>query len=663
MSAIACVLSYTDPLVSNEFITRLTIAGMRRGRDIAVVKILGQVALGIALLRITNEDYAEDQPIGDHSVGVWTVLDGRLDNRDELLCELGVAPGTPQMSDCRIAHLAYQQWGRDCAEKLIGSFALIVSDSRRDLVFCAIDHIGSRPLFFSQSPQRIIVASTIQQLLYDKSVSREIDDTYMLATLCFPSSPPLWTRHTPYKAIQRLLPGHTLTIYVDGRCQTVRYWHPENLPMLYDTSEFDLAEKVRHTFTEVVKSQLRSAKSVMPTFSGGLDSSSITCTAAMLRDTSSIPCRGLRPCTLTFAPGTESDEHMYRQDAIEQYALDVVHIPGDEVWHLSDILGGAPLPDEPFGSFVAWREIQGYAMAARESDCNVVLFGHGGDEFMGGGEYYLADSLKQGRLRELIAGINSVAHLPNTTYFSAFYNYALLPLLPSWLWRCRTYAYHKSGRWDCKAEWYRPMVPPWLSVTQCKRFGVLDEIWNDLPERWSPLPSRAEQMNRLRQNIATTWFDDYVFMPEGCEARAPFFDRRFIELALQIPDFKKTYIDSEGRVSKLVLRRAMKGILPDKIRTRRDKTSFNARFSLGLRHEWATIVGQREFAVVERGLVKREQLHAALQLWRLGQWDYLGQILSLLIVEHWLRRSDQVATSVLPEHHRHHDVYSHTTET
>ena len=61
-------------------------------------------------------------------------------------------------------------------------------------------------------------------------------------------------------------------------------------------------------------------------------------------------------------------------------------------------------------------------------------------------------------------------------------------------------------------------------------------------------------------------------MAHSIEARVPFLDHRLVEFAFRLPaDYKM-----RGVETKSVLREAMRGMLPEPIRTRRDKIGFRA---------------------------------------------------------------------------------------
>ncbi|ACZ42062.1 asparagine synthase [Thermobaculum terrenum ATCC BAA-798] len=638
MSGIVGVISFTDP-VPSDLVKRIVASGMHRCGS-AAAKHLGQVAVGCAELKITCEDFEDDQPLSFNGGRSWVVMDGRLDNRDELFDLLAVRSQQSSISDCRLAAMVYQRWGEHCVSKLVGNFALIIWDDRAKSMFCAVDHLATRPLFYTLNTKRFVVASTIKQILQVPGISDEIDDTYILANLCLQSTLPHHTSLTPYTSIRRLLPGHAIVTDINGRQRITRYWRPEELPVLYSSPRSEVIERVRATFKEAVRSQFRSCAAVMPTFSGGLDSSSIVCMAVLLQRESGLPCKGFRPVSETYKTGTVADESSFRRAAIKMYGLDVIEFPGDDLWYMRDLVEGTfPEPDEPFGAYLVRAEMQVYADVAWRSGCNVLVFGYGGDELMQGTSYFLGDYLRQLKIKELIHGIWSESRWPNLNVTTLLLRYAILPMVPPLFWRFSINIRGHNRRWNPETEWYIPGIPPWLSVQQCIKSGIFARVWKEFPEHYTPLPSRAQHLVWLRQNNFSLWLDNYVFMPKGCEARMPFMDRRFVELALMIPTEWKRGFDADGTiVTKLILREAMRSILPEAIRERRDKVNFGRTLALGLRHELPKLLNNRSWEVVERGYVEQDGLERALKSWRIGMRDFLPQICSLLATELWLRQ-------------------------
>jgi asparagine synthase (glutamine-hydrolysing) len=91
-------------------------------------------------------------------------------------------------------------------------------------------------------------------------------------------------------------------------------------------------------------------------------------------------------------------------------------------------------------------------------------------------------------------------------------------------------------------------------------------------------------------------------------------------------------------VSKPLLRRSLKGVLPEEIRTRTDKTSFDQSFFLSASKERRRLADLVEAPIVTQlGIVNRDTLATALDLARCGHSRDTPRLLSCIALEAWLR--------------------------
>ncbi len=216
----------------------------------------------------------------------------RVDNRAELLGLLGLDYGAwggenptgPGHGDIALIHAAYRRWGADCVRRIFGdwSFALWHPDQRR--LFLARDHFGNTSLYY-YCDGRTMAFSSDRRVLLDLNLAPiELDDLYVAQVLV--SWPAYHGEGTAHRPIRRLPPAHTLTVTA-GQFEVRQYWFLEQTPTLRLRDRREYVEGFREVFDEAVRVRLRraGAGSVGSTLSGGLDSSSVTATAAgMLQD-------------------------------------------------------------------------------------------------------------------------------------------------------------------------------------------------------------------------------------------------------------------------------------------------------------------------------------------------------------------------------------------
>src|SRR6185436_20512734 len=105
---------------------------------------------------------------------VRVVLDGRLDNRNELAGDLRAeGVGLRDESDVELLLRAYECWGEACAAQLLGDFAFAIWDAGRQALVCARDVLGVRPLHVFARDGLVVIASEIAPLKRHPAVSRE----------------------------------------------------------------------------------------------------------------------------------------------------------------------------------------------------------------------------------------------------------------------------------------------------------------------------------------------------------------------------------------------------------------------------------------------------------------------------------------------------------
>ena len=223
------------------------------------------------------EDAFDLQPLQNDQFVL--VGDIRIDNREEIISLLGLSlAGGLQMADSEIFLRAWSTWEKAALERVIGGFAVAIWD-RRERELCLVrDHPGERPLYYSHTPTNFAFASMPRTLRAIPGVDTSLDEEHMLHFLAIvPDAPDL----TFFKNIQLLPPAHYLT-FRDGILVRKQYWHPMDAPAVRLGSNREYQEALLEIFDRAVKARLRTGGSIGAQLSGGMDSSSVTATAAGL---------------------------------------------------------------------------------------------------------------------------------------------------------------------------------------------------------------------------------------------------------------------------------------------------------------------------------------------------------------------------------------------
>jgi len=206
------------------------------------------------------------------------VADLRIDNHDDLVRELDLPSSA---SDDEVLAHAWARWDFAIVEHLIGGFAFACWDPARQTLFLARDHVGERPLYFARSlgPEGgFAFASMPPGLCALSSVNRRIHTAAMARFLAVLS--PVETE-TFFEGVERLLPAHWMKVSPSG-VEIRRYWHPISSRPIRYLRDAEYIEDFRERFDRAIADRLSGADGIASQLSAGLDSSSVTVTAARL---------------------------------------------------------------------------------------------------------------------------------------------------------------------------------------------------------------------------------------------------------------------------------------------------------------------------------------------------------------------------------------------
>lgn len=274
LSGITGVWQIDGRPVARATLARMSAELAHRGPDGEQLVTRGDVGLATQHLWITPESLGEVQPL-EGPGGVLLVMDGRLDNREDLVTLLGQPAAA---SDARLALAAFQRWGEDFAGHLNGDFAIGVFDPAARCLVLARDAVGVRPMYFFHRPGFFAFASEIKALLTHPAVPTEADDRG-LADVLMISTPGLAEQdRTCFAGIRSVPPGHLVVVSERG-LSFASHWDFDLSRPAPPASFEDYAAELRRLFARAVRRRTRSVHPVAVLVSGGLDSSSVFCHA------------------------------------------------------------------------------------------------------------------------------------------------------------------------------------------------------------------------------------------------------------------------------------------------------------------------------------------------------------------------------------------------
>ncbi len=567
MSAVAGIYCLDERPVDPSVVERMIDELEHRGASGPGVWCEGSVGLGHRAHGSVARASGRSGPLISRDGRRIVTADLRLDNRDELLKQLSIERRpSGEVSDEELILAAHACWGDACPEKLLGDFVFALWDSREQTLFCARDHMGIKPLYYHVSEEVFLFASEIKALLAYPGTPRELNEARVADYLAMNFED---KSHTFYQGIFRLPPGCCMTVDRRGaRCR--QYWTLDrSLEVRHRTGE-EYAEEFHGIFEEAVRCRLRSAAPCGFLLSGGLDSSSIV---GLSRRLAGEEGKRLATLSASFADFPQVDEQPYIDLVVDEGGIDASYVRADRIGPLHDIDRVLWAQDEPFHApnlFVYWA----LAEAARKRGISVLIDGVDGDTTVGHGLEYLIELTRRGRwirlLRE-VAWLSRRFDQPARRFLwhSVFKPAVMDPV------------FWKASRLLGGGKLSPQSVPATVKQEFARRIGWEERFPVLMKGRSGPVRSfREEHWRTLTSGLIPFYLEvnDKAAAFHGIDHRHPFYDRRLVEYCFAIPPDQKL---SRGW-DRFVQRRAMKGIVPERIRWRIAKSHWAPNFKRGL---------------------------------------------------------------------------------
>jgi asparagine synthase (glutamine-hydrolysing) len=546
MSGIVGIVHFDGAPVDRNLLGRLTGFMAFRGPDAQEIWSQGKVGFGHTLLKTTDESKHERQPFTLDGQ-VWIVADARVDARPELIPQLQ-AHGHENLSsdatDVELILRAWQTWGSNCLEHLLGDFAFAIWDEPQQRLFCARDQMGVKPFFYAQIGQKLIFSSSLDCIRQHPAVSDRLNDLAIADFLLFDLNQDLAT--TSFADIQRIPPAHSAMWSASGM-QLRRYWTlPIDEPVYFRKAD-DYVERFKELLDQAVDDRLRTKK-VGVMMSGGIDSPTLAATACKIlrrrssnfegRDCEARDC-GVRAFTTVLDGVMDSNERYYAGLVAERLGIPIHFFDRSEKlidpdWERAEVRTPEPVLDATNLTLEReeYREMAAYS--------RVSFYGEGPDNALRHEwQAYLSYLLRQ---RHFARFAKSVCELVGRSRRIPFLGRIGRPL---------------SARLRPEAQ--LSQCPEWLNqefVSRLKLQERLEEIehsWTaPCPHRWRPDAYRS--FNGLLWDRLFAQSDAEV-TGAAIELRHPFVDLRLLRYMLAVPVVPWCE-------RKQLLRRAMKGSLP-----------------------------------------------------------------------------------------------------
>ncbi|MFB9546037.1 N-acetylglutaminylglutamine amidotransferase [Micromonospora sagamiensis] len=483
-----------------------------RGPDDSGVWSQGPVALGHRRLKIIDLSAASGQPLVDSAAGLTGVFNGCVYNYRELRAELQ-AKGHVFFSsgDTEVVLKAYAEWGDDFVDHLVGMFAVAITERATGRLVLARDRLGIKPLYLAETPDRVRFASTLPALLAGGGIDTTVDPVALAHYLSFHSIVP--PPRTILRGVAKLPPATVRVYEPDGRVTERVYWDPSftRHPDRAGWSERDWQDALHESLTTAVRRRMVADVPVGVLLSGGLDSSLVV---ALLAEQGQ---RGLATFSIGFEAvgGREGDEFRYSDLIAKTFDTDHHQIRVATNDLVPPLEAAVAAMSEPMVSHdcVAFYLLS--ETVARH--VKVVQSGQGADEILGGYHWYPP-----------LAGVDRAAALD--TYAKAFFDRDAAGLA-------------------------RVVNPDRLADGDPAREFVAAHLGRVGADTAVDAGLRIDTQIMLTDDPVKRV--DNMTMAHGLEARVPFLDHEFVELAASCPPELKLAQGGKG-----VLKEIGRRVLP-----------------------------------------------------------------------------------------------------
>jgi asparagine synthase (glutamine-hydrolysing) len=580
MCGIAGILNRDGRPCDRDDVRLFTDSLAHRGPDGRGVYTNGPIGLGHRRLAILDLSEQGKQPMEILDGRYVITYNGEVYNFLELRRELEAAGFRFRTtSDTEVITVAYHHWGPDCVLRFNGMWAFAIWDGERRELFLSRDRFGVKPLRYTLDSRRFAFASELKAFFHLRGFSARENEREMHFALAKGAES---TQETLVQGVTRLPGGHNMLVTADN-VRIWRWWRMyDHLPAV-PRRRADQAEQFRELFFDAIRLRLRSDVPVASCLSGGLDSSSIVCALpAMRRMTNERQSLDFHKAFVATFPQTPWDEREYAMAAIARAGVDA-HIVPIDVDTVIENLHQYAYDFEMVGTTLLMPLWLTYR-ALRANGIVVSLDGHGADEMLAGYPRTYTNWLATGPLaRAPLRTLDIVRTVSGMYSRGAVDGPRFVELLASsspFLRTARRFSQRgtrfvrrivrvAAGRGSPRVThmpdplWVEPWREPvnWLDDEDKRVKEALGPFTGSLYKlvHGTVLPSVLRKFDRCA-------------MAHGVEIRMPFLDWRLVCYSFALPDESK----GGGGFSKRILREAMRGVLPEKIRTRKPKIGFGS---------------------------------------------------------------------------------------
>ncbi len=574
-------------------------------------------ALGFGFRRLSIIDLANGhQPMSNADESIWLVFNGEIYNHHELREELK-ARGCQfrTRSDTEVIVYAYQEYGKECVNKLRGMFAFAIWDVKKQQLFAARDRLGIKPFYYYHDGERFTFASELKALRFGLPQKPELNLLSLERFFTYRYVP---GAETMWRGVFKLQPGHRL-IKTKNSFSIERYWRPDFTTQPISTE--DAMAKTEELLKHAVKIRLEADVPVGVLLSGGLDSSTILALSQAQSDTLKAAF------SIGFKDAGEFDETPFAQEVAQHFGIEHVVVRIDAHDLINRIEEFVYLQDEPLADPTG-IPLYLICQKARES-VTVLLSGEGADEIFSGYDRYKMAPFLGISGSPLLAPLRWVSGAFSNSFSSGSYLRRITSALAG---------KDMAHKWHAVSSLSAPEIRRALLLPDIDLQAAHEHLLQRLQRCLEPIKHPLNQMQMMDLNM---WLPenmltkkDRMTMAASIEARVPFLDHKLVEFGLSLPP----HLRMHKMTSKWIIRQVMKDKLPY-TNVQRRKTGWPMPLDDWFRGDMKQLAADTLLGDTckQRGIFNPAAMRGMLEQHWAGKAQYGRQLFMALCMELWLR--------------------------
>ncbi|MFN0118238.1 MAG: asparagine synthase (glutamine-hydrolyzing) [Elusimicrobiota bacterium] len=534
-----------------------------RGPDASGLYISENQEIAFAHRRLSIIDLSAEavQPMSNQDGSLWIVFNGEIYNHAELRDEL-IKKGRvfkTDHSDTEVIIKGYEEWGEGVVHRLRGMFAFAIWDKKKNQLWCARDRMGVKPFYYTFHKGVFIFASEIKAILEYPGIERKCNEKAFYDFLTFLVAP---APHTLFEGIFKLPCSMTLTVFPNGKTKQEKYWNPfMGTTSFPNKSEKDWCAEIISKLKESVKYRMVSDVNFGVFLSGGIDSST---NVALMAEQMKRP---VETFSIGFEGAEKFNELEYARKISDKYKTN----HHEYILKANDLMEFLPKlifhQDEPIVDPVC-VPVYYVSKLAKDNGTTVCQVGEGADELFCGYPYW-------GMVLNSIPWVRAFQMIPSVLRKGLVQGLIASDVLP-WkkqrmldVLRRASYgeplfwggaeAYQETSKHKLLNKNFRKRLNGYSSVEPILKLH--EQFKNEAPENADDLHWMSYLDLNLRLPELLLMRVDKMSMATAVEARVPFLDQEFVQLAMKIPQSVKY----RNKTLKYLLKKAVEPYLPNDI--------------------------------------------------------------------------------------------------